>query len=184
MKFEHLINSWDKQSQNESMCACWIIDAPQETILYPGVVNEIIIKFEGEAFANLLRINRHMVTEPWKVLSDSIYFNQQTHSLLIPIITTSLHTLPAGEPICHVEMLIPHHTPQNKKGKNYTIKNPNFYFIFYITVTFNLFLFSIGQEDIYYSDDDDNDVDNEIEEGELVEPENKGTLLHFLTPLI
>ena len=110
------IPSWDK-SQNMTRCSCWILINPKETSLHPGVVTEIIIPFEGPAPVNVLQVKNHMCNKPWRVINEYVYFNQRTHSLIIPVITSFLRILEAGEPICHIEVMHPFTTLQKIKGK-------------------------------------------------------------------
>lgn len=124
MNYVELIRSWNIP-ENATLCSCWSIDNPLETILHPGVINEIIIPFEGDAPSTLLQVNNHMGAKPWRVISEYIYFSQHTQSLTIPIITSFLQHLKKGEPICHVELMNPIVTLQNIKGNFFIIKNKN-----------------------------------------------------------
>jgi len=126
MNYIELIQSWNIP-ENATMCSCWSIDSPQETTLYPGMVNEIVIPFEGDAPPTLLQINNHMGDKPWRVICEYIYFSQRTQSLTIPVITTFLRTLKKGEPICHAELMNPTATLQNIKGNVYLIKKIKHY---------------------------------------------------------
>jgi len=111
-----LVRSWDIP-QNVTKCSCWVIPNQKKITLHPGVINEIVIPFEGDAPTTLLQVNNHMCDKPWRIISEYIYFNQRTHSLTIPVITTFLRTLAVDEPICHVELMDPLHTLRALKGK-------------------------------------------------------------------
>jgi len=93
-----LIKSWIIP-KNVTECSCWVISSQQKISLYPLIVNEIVIRFKGTAPTNLLQINNHMTNKPWRIVNEYIYFNQNTHSLTIPIVTDVHHILSIGEPI-------------------------------------------------------------------------------------
>jgi len=102
--------------KNVAECSCWVISSQQKISLYPLIVNEIVIRFKGTAPTNLLQINNHMTNKPWRIVNEYIYFNQNTHSLTIPIVTDVHHILSIGEPICHILPMNPRHTLQSIKG--------------------------------------------------------------------
>jgi len=54
-----------------------------------------------------------MNDKPWKIINEYIWFNEQTHLITIPIITHSLQSIKAGEPICHIRLTEPEHILQN-----------------------------------------------------------------------
>ena len=118
MNCNQLIQSWQ---QKNPMCSCLIISTPEAITLYPDMINEIIIQFEDNPPTTRLQIISHMDQKPWRIISEYIYFNQRTYSLTIPIITSSLHTLCVGEPICHVAAINMVHTLKTIKG-NVVIK--------------------------------------------------------------
>ncbi len=68
------------------------------------------------ATSEVLRTNNHMTNKPWRIVNEYIYFNQNTHSLTIPIVTDVHHILSIGEPICHILPMNPRHTLQSIKG--------------------------------------------------------------------
>ena len=103
MNCMELIQSW-KNPKNYAKCSCRVISTQKQTTLYPGIVNQIVIPFKGCALTDLMKVIVHKPDHPaWHIISDYIFFNQDTHSLTIPVISSALQTLPIAEPICHVQ---------------------------------------------------------------------------------
>ena len=116
MDLSELIHSWNILKNDDDNCSCWVILNQQEKTLHPITVNEIIIPFKGQATSTLMNVKNHMPDKPWRVMSDYIYFNQHTNTLIIPILTDAPYTLKLGEPICHIDLIGSVFALRNIKG--------------------------------------------------------------------
>jgi len=54
--------------------------------------------------------------QTWKIVNAYIYFNERTFLITIPVITHSLQTIKAGDPIFNIRLTDPTHILQNIKG--------------------------------------------------------------------
>ena len=145
MNYIELIRSWNIPANN-TLCSCWAICVPKEITLHPGIVNEINIPFKGNSPKHILHVKNHMNDKPWKIINEYIWFNEQTHLITIPIITHSLQSIKAGEPICHIRLTEPEHILQNiikgwyfikKTIIAFLIKSKHYFIIFFFSSAFS-----------------------------------------------
>ena len=115
MNCEQLIKSWNI-SQNDT-CPCWVIKSPITISLLPNTINEIIIPFKGKTPCTILQVNNHMGNKPWRVICEYLYFNQQSSSITIPIMSSQQTMLTKNEAVCHVQLMEPLGALQLVKSK-------------------------------------------------------------------
>lgn len=119
MYFAEYLNQWAAATpQDLASCTyCFTITSPQSIRLQHSRVNEITIPIEGQlATQFLFQIHNHLEYKPWRVISEFLFLNRNTHSISIPLLTPYDRILRRGEPICHFTLILPNQCLQKLRG--------------------------------------------------------------------
>jgi hypothetical protein len=124
MYFSELLSQWKVAGQTPNIpecCSfCMEIVCPETTQLQVETINEIVIPVEDDRpIQFLLHVQSHLSDKPWRVVSEFLTVSSTLHSISIPIVASSPHTLQKGDPICHFILALPHHAFQLLKGNTF-----------------------------------------------------------------
>lgn len=154
---------------------CYNLFANHNVLLYPDRINKINPGFHIELPSyQVLQIKPHTCNKPWRILGEYLY-PEEDNTLIIPVITDTKCMLNIGDVLCHIQPISLAHAFLRAKCKSYIyfiLLCYLLYLLYFTLFTLITILNVLAVDEIYFSEDDDINLDDSNIEDEGLDNEN------------
>lgn len=121
MSLLDMISAGKKRNENSigMYChKCYTLTTTKEENLLPYKVHKIVIPIKNfDCDPRLLQIHNHLVTKPWRCLTQYVYLTKNTPYASLYVVSSIHRKLAPHEEICHWTFCQPEEALHDLKGK-------------------------------------------------------------------